>query len=135
MEDEWPLLRDERGDGEGNDQSNQDVCSHRILLLKCNPCKCEAGKVVGSGAAGLFGPFQVYEVSLSADGKKAIVGGNSDNRDVGAAWVFVAAADASIPAFSEWALMALAAVLALLGGGIKATRTIVQARLTDFETW
>jgi hypothetical protein len=44
-------------------------------------------KLVGAGAAGRAG--QGLSVSLSADGRTAIIGGPYDNRNAGAAWVFV----------------------------------------------
>ncbi len=43
-------------------------------------------KLVGSGAVGFA--FQGQSVSLSADGNTAIVGGEGDNGNVGAAWVW-----------------------------------------------
>jgi hypothetical protein len=43
-------------------------------------------KLIGSGAVGFAG--QGDSVALSADGNTAIVGGDSDNDSVGAAWVF-----------------------------------------------
>ncbi|MFN5365485.1 MAG: T9SS type A sorting domain-containing protein [Bacteroidota bacterium] len=43
-------------------------------------------KLVGTG--GTSQAWQGYSVSLSADGKTAVVGGNSDNNLAGAAWVF-----------------------------------------------
>jgi hypothetical protein len=47
----------------------------------------QGGKLVGSGAVG--GAQQGISVALSADGNTAIVGGNADNTNTGAAWVFV----------------------------------------------
>jgi hypothetical protein len=44
-------------------------------------------KLVGAGAVGRAG--QGLSVSLSADGRTAIIGGPYDNRNSGAAWVFV----------------------------------------------
>ncbi len=69
-------------------------------------------KVVGSGAVGLA--EQGSSVSLSGDGNTAISGGLGDNRNTGAAWVFAINA-AAIPPLSDRALLALAALLALLG--------------------
>src|ERR1700756_1245095 len=43
-------------------------------------------KLVGSGAVG--NAQQGQSVALSADGNTAIIGGNSDNSNAGAAWVF-----------------------------------------------
>jgi Divergent InlB B-repeat domain/Viral BACON domain len=45
----------------------------------------QGSKLVGTGAVGIA--FQ-GSASLSADGNTAIVGGNADNNDIGAAWVF-----------------------------------------------
>jgi uncharacterized repeat protein (TIGR02543 family) len=47
----------------------------------------QGSKLVGAGAIGTF-VDQGTSVSLSADGNTAIVGGNSDNSNIGAAWVF-----------------------------------------------
>jgi pimeloyl-ACP methyl ester carboxylesterase len=44
-------------------------------------------KLVGSGAVGGF-VQQGWSVSLSADGNTAIIGGNGDNSNAGAAWVW-----------------------------------------------
>lgn len=46
----------------------------------------QGAKLVGSGAAA--GTEQGFSGSLSADGNTAIVGGEGDNADAGAAWVF-----------------------------------------------
>jgi hypothetical protein len=48
----------------------------------------QGGKLVGTGAVGLPPPEQGVSVALSSDGNTAVLGGNSDNRVVGAAWVF-----------------------------------------------
>jgi hypothetical protein len=47
----------------------------------------QGGKLVGSG---VYGPYaeQGWSVALSADGNTAIVGGQDDNLNTGAAWVF-----------------------------------------------
>ena len=50
----------------------------------------QGSKLVGSGAIGQS--EQGNSVALSADGTTAIMGGDLDNADVGAAWVFVAPA-------------------------------------------
>ncbi len=54
-------------------------------------------KLVGSGAVG--DAEQGVSVSLSADGKTAIVGGFADNNYAGAAWVFTASAPPTAPSF------------------------------------
>jgi hypothetical protein len=46
----------------------------------------QGGKLVGTGAVGQA--FQGGSVALSADGNTALVGGWTDNNDVGAAWVY-----------------------------------------------
>jgi hypothetical protein len=46
----------------------------------------QGGKLTGSGAVGLAS--QGCSVSISSDGNRAIVGGNTDNNNSGAAWVF-----------------------------------------------
>jgi hypothetical protein len=46
----------------------------------------QGAKLVGTGAVGAA--IQGVSVALSADGNTAIVGGNSDNSYVGAAWVY-----------------------------------------------
>ncbi len=46
----------------------------------------QGSKLVGTGAVGAA--IQGISVSISADGNTAIVGGNQDNSNIGAAWVF-----------------------------------------------
>jgi hypothetical protein len=46
----------------------------------------QGNKLSGTGAAG--NAFQGIAVALTGDGNTALVGGSSDNSDVGAAWVF-----------------------------------------------
>lgn len=50
----------------------------------------QGSKLVGTGAIGAA--YQGGSVSLSADGNTAIVGGDMDNSDTGAAWVFTRSA-------------------------------------------
>jgi hypothetical protein len=69
-------------------------------------------KLVGSGAVG--SAEQGSSVSISGDGRTAIIGGPADNNSAGAAWVFVFDPN-SIPSASMWILMALGVTLALLG--------------------
>jgi hypothetical protein len=47
----------------------------------------QGSKLVGTGAVGV-GAQQGWSVALSADGNTAIMGGNHDNSNIGAAWVF-----------------------------------------------
>jgi hypothetical protein len=51
----------------------------------------QGNKLVGADVAG--NAFQGFSVSLSGDGKTAIIGGYEDDRSTGAAWVFTAATD------------------------------------------
>jgi hypothetical protein len=48
----------------------------------------QGSKLVGTGVIGSNGSGQGSSVSLSADGNTAIVGGDGDNLNAGAAWVF-----------------------------------------------
>src|SRR5258708_458655 len=48
-------------------------------------------KLIGTGVVGTASS-QGYSVALSANGNTALVGGASDNSDVGGAWVFTRAA-------------------------------------------
>jgi hypothetical protein len=48
----------------------------------------QGAKLVGTGAVGPYGASQGHSVAVSADGNTAIVGGFSDNGDIGAAWVY-----------------------------------------------
>jgi hypothetical protein len=48
----------------------------------------QGAKLVGTGAVGPFGAEQGSSVSLSGDGKTAIVGGPFDDDEAGAAWVY-----------------------------------------------
>jgi len=57
-----------------------------VFALSNNGWTQVGGKLIGSGAVGAA--WQGYSVSLSADGKTAIVGGPNDSSGAGAAWVF-----------------------------------------------
>ncbi|HVM66398.1 MAG TPA: hypothetical protein VMU14_16130, partial [Acidimicrobiales bacterium] len=52
----------------------------------------QGDKLVGTGTVG--GANQGWSVAVSGDGDTAVVGGNGDNYDVGAAWVFTRSAGA-----------------------------------------
>jgi hypothetical protein len=73
----------------------------------------QPSQLAGTGAVGNAGIGS--SVALSSDGKTAILGGPYDNNQTGAAWVFVFFDPGSIPSASVWSLLALAAMLALLG--------------------
>ena len=53
------------------------------------PFSQQGSKLAGSGASGAA--WQGWSVALSGDGNTALVGGENDNRGVGAAWVFTRA--------------------------------------------
>jgi FG-GAP-like repeat len=55
--------------------------------LVCAQFVQQGPKLVGTGNEPLVGT-QGYSIALSADGNTAIVGGPSDNHDLGAAWIF-----------------------------------------------
>ncbi len=55
------------------------------------PARQQGAKLVGTGAAGASN--QGYKVAVSADGNTAIIGGNLDNANAGAAWVFTRLGD------------------------------------------
>ncbi|HUX95513.1 MAG TPA: T9SS type A sorting domain-containing protein [Bacteroidales bacterium] len=46
----------------------------------------QGSKLVGTNSIGYS--YQGYSVSISADGNTAIIGGNGDNSNIGAAWIF-----------------------------------------------
>jgi hypothetical protein len=48
----------------------------------------QGSKLVGTGGVAPFLPWQGWSVSLSADGRTAIVGGPGDDSNMGAAWIF-----------------------------------------------
>ncbi len=48
----------------------------------------QQAKLVGTGTVGPLPALQGDSVTLSADGNTALVGGDNDNNEVGAAWVF-----------------------------------------------
>jgi hypothetical protein len=70
--------------------SSETKDSFTITLSKI-PDKQQGPKLVGTGAIkGYFSVSQQgYSLSISADGNTAIVGGLTDNNDVGGAWIFI----------------------------------------------
>jgi len=59
----------------------------------------QGSKLVGTGATG--SARQGRSVSISSDGNTAIVGGNYDNSNAGAAWVFTFSAQATISSVAD----------------------------------
>jgi FG-GAP-like repeat/FG-GAP repeat len=59
------------------------------VFTRSNGVWTEQGfKLVGSGVSGTS-PFQGRSVALSSSGNTALIGGNGDNNNVGATWVFI----------------------------------------------
>jgi hypothetical protein len=48
----------------------------------------QGAKLVGTGITGVYSSTQGLAVSLSADGSTALIGGETDGNEVGAAWIF-----------------------------------------------
>jgi FG-GAP-like repeat/FG-GAP repeat len=65
---------------------NDGVGATWIFVRNGSTWNQQGQKLVGSGAVGLA--FQGASVAVSADGNTAVVGGQDDNSNVGAAWVF-----------------------------------------------
>ena len=96
----------------------------------------QRAKLVGIGAIG--NAFQGNSVSLSGDGKTAIVGGPGDNGNLGAAWVYIqpgfagtpgtaSCYDESVSALSQQYGRLDAAAAALEYSGVSALHNAVSA--------
>ena len=73
----------------GGVQDNSNVGAAWIYTRTAGVWTQQGNKLVGTGAVqGTMGSRQGSSVSISADGNTAIVGGNFDNSDIGAAWVY-----------------------------------------------
>jgi uncharacterized protein (TIGR03437 family) len=70
----------------GGNGDNQEVGAAWVFTRTNGQWTQQGNKLVGSGAAG--NSLQGTSVGISADGNTAIVGGNGDNNDSGATWVF-----------------------------------------------
>jgi hypothetical protein len=57
------------------------------VFTRSNGVWAQETKLIATGVIGTFG-YQGNSVSLSADGNTALVGGNKDNDEIGAAWIF-----------------------------------------------
>jgi hypothetical protein len=66
---------------------NSDTGAAWVYIRTGNVWSQHGGKLVGTGAVG--NARQGWSVALSADGNTAIMGGDGDNSNVGAAWIFV----------------------------------------------
>jgi hypothetical protein len=70
----------------GGDQDNSQAGAAWVFTRTGGAWAQQGGKLIGTGAIGVA--QQGIAVALSADGNTAIVGGNEDNTEVGAAWVY-----------------------------------------------
>jgi hypothetical protein len=76
-------------------------------------------KLTGSGEVGVHEPYFGGSVALSADAKTALIGGPTDNSDVGAAWVFTSTSTPpSTPVVVSGAATAVSPVSATLNGTV-----------------
>ena len=70
----------------GGNNDNDGIGAAWIFTRSSSTWTQQGGKLVGTGAIGQS--LQGWSVSLSADGNTAIVGGNYDNNQIGAAWIY-----------------------------------------------
>ncbi len=70
----------------GGYYDNSNVGATWVFTRSSNTWTQQGNKLVGTGATG--SAWQGKSVSISSDGNTALVGGFSDNTDIGAAWVF-----------------------------------------------
>ena len=70
----------------GGNTDNANVGAAWVFTRSNGVWTQQGNKLVGSGAVG--GSAQGYSIALSGDGTTALIGGNTDNGSVGAAWVF-----------------------------------------------
>ena len=81
-------------------------------------------KLFGSGAVGIAS--QGSSVALSADGITAIVGGNTDNTNVGAAWIFTYVPPPTISGFSP-STGPIGTLVTITGSNLLTTNAVVIA--------
>jgi uncharacterized repeat protein (TIGR01451 family) len=72
--------------GAGDDYSDGGAVGAAWVWTRTAGVWSEQAKLIGTGASGQA--FQGESVALSADGNTALIGGQHDNSNVGAAWVF-----------------------------------------------
>jgi len=70
----------------GGEQDNSNIGAAWVFTRSGSAWAQQGAKLVGTGGVGT--PVQGFSVSISADGNTAIVGGEEDNSDAGAAWVY-----------------------------------------------
>jgi type IX secretion system substrate protein/fibronectin type III domain protein len=71
----------------GGYYDNSGIGAAWIYIRSGNTWTQQGSKLIGSGYTGVSS-FQGVSVSLSADGNTAIVGGQSDNSNIGAVWIY-----------------------------------------------
>jgi hypothetical protein len=78
----------------GGPDDNDTVGAAWVFTRSGGAWSQQGPKLIGTGAVNNpFPAAQGYSVALSGDGNTAIVGGNDDNNEVGAAWVYTARAE------------------------------------------
>ena len=70
----------------GGPADNGNVGAAFVFIRTTGTWVQQGNKLIGTGATGAAG--QGFSVALSSDGNTAIIGGNTDNANAGAAWVF-----------------------------------------------
>jgi hypothetical protein len=71
----------------GNPADNGELGSALVFTRSGETWSQQGAKLTGGGETGTYADFG-HSVALSADGNTALIGGEADNHDVGAAWVF-----------------------------------------------
>ncbi len=77
----------------GGYTDNSNTGAAWVYKLRGGTWVSQSSKLVGTGAVGPAA--QGFTVAISADGNTAIVGGNSDDSNTGAAWVFIRQPDST----------------------------------------
>ena len=73
---------------EGGISDNNELGASWVFTRSAGVWAQQGNKLVGSGSVGTFS-FEGNSVSLSYSGDTAIIGGNDDNSNIGALWVFI----------------------------------------------
>jgi hypothetical protein len=109
------------GDGNtavvGGPQDNKGLGAMWVFTRSGGVWSQQGPKVVGAGATGgVAGTIQGSSVSLSRDGRTAIVGGPADNNDIGATWVFIQPLFAGTPGQANCIGQSVSALASQFGG-------------------
>jgi hypothetical protein len=71
----------------GNPADNGELGSASVFTRSGETWSQQGAKLTGGGETGTYADFG-HSVALSADGNTALIGGEADDHDIGAAWVF-----------------------------------------------